>query len=413
MVTKSTRGILSKISGVIHIDLTYYLGGGVWLTLSTGVALISSFALSALFARFTSKEFYGQYKFVFSLLSLLAIFSLPGMDTAVTQSIAQGYKNSFLKATQEKLRWSLVGCIGLIVTAIYYFHHQKNLGWVFILALPLFILVYGLPIGPAFIGRKQFKIFGIYNILQNGLRLLLVGMAIFISRSVLVVVVTSLLAQSIVNVMAFPLAFRQSREGIKDDAGLISYGRHLTLINSLTTITLNLSRALLVSFVGFQGLAVYSIASILPDIARGFLKQIRTLTLPKLSKDDVSEVYPKIQARLVYLLLIGFISFLIVALFLPFLILYVYSAKYIDAVLPAEILSISLIFTPLSNVLASALTAQRRKGNLYLAHVVYAIIGIALLIALAPSWGVVGAATSLVAARLGSTLYAWYCVREM
>ena len=67
------------MSRVVKLDLSYYLGGSFWLSLSRIINAALSLLLSILFARCTAQAFYGQYKFALSIFSLLAILSLPGV----------------------------------------------------------------------------------------------------------------------------------------------------------------------------------------------------------------------------------------------------------------------------------------------------------------------------------------------
>ena len=58
------------------------------------------------------KNTYGNYKYVLSLVGILGAFSLSGINTAVIQSVAQGYEGALAQGFRLNLKYS-AGIIGL------------------------------------------------------------------------------------------------------------------------------------------------------------------------------------------------------------------------------------------------------------------------------------------------------------
>jgi len=102
-------------------DMVYLAKGGSWLTLGQIVSTIASFLSAIAFANLLPRETYGQYKYILSITSILAIPTLAGINTAVIRAIARGYEGSFIPALKTKIKWGLLGGITSIGLAGYYY----------------------------------------------------------------------------------------------------------------------------------------------------------------------------------------------------------------------------------------------------------------------------------------------------
>ena len=84
-------------------------------------------------ANMIPKESYGYYRYILSIFSLIGIFSIGGMSTAVTQSVARSLDGILKKAIQMILKWSLLGSTALLIISAYYFNKDNlNFTWIFI-----------------------------------------------------------------------------------------------------------------------------------------------------------------------------------------------------------------------------------------------------------------------------------------
>ena len=66
-------------------DMIYLARGGFWLTLGQVISSLSAFLLAIAFANLLPKETYGEYKYILSIASILAIPTLTGMAFLKTQ----------------------------------------------------------------------------------------------------------------------------------------------------------------------------------------------------------------------------------------------------------------------------------------------------------------------------------------
>ena len=151
--------LVSRISSVLKIDLSYILRGGSWLTLGQVTSALIAFFLSIAFARLVPKEIYGEYKYILSLTGVLSIFSLSGMTVAVTRATSTGFEGTISAVLKRALRWnSILLPVSLIVACYYYLAGNYSLAisfTIFGLASP-FISSFNIYEG-FLVGKKDFK----------------------------------------------------------------------------------------------------------------------------------------------------------------------------------------------------------------------------------------------------------------
>ena len=101
-------GLLNTLGIYTKTDVVYLASGSFWNISSQIVSSLCTFFLAIAFAHFISKEAYGQYKFVLSIISIISTFTLSGLGTAVMQSVTKGYEGTLAYAFRKNLRWSIL-----------------------------------------------------------------------------------------------------------------------------------------------------------------------------------------------------------------------------------------------------------------------------------------------------------------
>ena len=66
-----------------------------------------------------TKEVYGQYQFVLSVLSLASVAALPGMRPAIVRAVAKGFDSTYKAALKLIFKRSLLGSVGILIFTIY------------------------------------------------------------------------------------------------------------------------------------------------------------------------------------------------------------------------------------------------------------------------------------------------------
>jgi len=103
------------------------------------------------------------------------------------------------------------------------------------------------------------------------------------------------------------------------DSNVTQYGKSLTWASVISSIALEFDNVLLGLSIGFIDVAIYRIASIIPEAFRSLSKMMVSLSLPKIAEHPTKRVYTsKNQKRLAICFLFNFFIVLISILLIPF-----------------------------------------------------------------------------------------------
>lgn len=243
-------------------DMVYLAKGGAWLLSGQFIFSLSAFLLAIVFANFLPKETYGVYKYILSITGILAISTLSGMGTAVTQSVARGYEGSFLSALKEKIRWGLLGSLIGLGMAIYYFYKNDNiLAFAFIVASIFLPLMDPFGLYASFLnGKKRFDVSTKYiGVSQIVISIFLVT-ALISTKNVFTILFAYFAGWTLLCFIFLKKTIKNFPPNEKIDATTISYGKHLSLLGVLGILAENLDKILLWHYLGGASLAIYTIA---------------------------------------------------------------------------------------------------------------------------------------------------------
>jgi O-antigen/teichoic acid export membrane protein len=366
-----------------------------------------SLLLSVTFARLVSQEMYGQWSYILSVIGICAILTLPGMHTAITQSVASGNDRILIEGTKQRFKWSTLGILAMIGIGLYYFiSGSPELGKGFLLASLFFPFYQNFDsYEPYFSGKKQFDRLARYRIAVNITAVLITILVIYLSRNLMLIVVSYLFSFSLLRGYFFKRTLGSiTRQGHDPEA--ISFGNHMTVAQIPVIIRQQYDRLVVALFLSFPELAVYTIALGFASLLGPLSSIISSLILPKLSQMDKKTAYLEVRKR--WLLVVagaGVICGLLILL-CPYIIPFLYSQKYADSVLYAQLLLISVVIAaPVTIISKALLPSQRRVKDLYKLRIYGSITEIALLTVLVLKFGLMGAVIAIIAGQTFTTLY--------
>ena len=398
---------LSRIEKYLQLDLDYYIKNSFYLILARGTVMAVGLLLSIAFARMVGQEIYGQWNYLLSIVSICAIISLPGMNTAIAKAVATGKEYVLITATKSRFKWSFLGSLAIIGVGLYYLlSGESELGKGFIAASLLFPFFQNLESYAAFLsGKKQFDILAKYRIFTQLAVLVVTISVIYLSQNLMFIVVAYLLTYSIFRGYFFKRASRHITER-EHDPEAISFGRHITVTQIPGVIRQHYDKLIIALFLSFPELAVYSIAVAFSSLLDPFRSIIASLILPKLSQMDAKTAYTEVKKRW-YFMVIGFgVICGVLIVLCPYLIPLLYSSKYTESVVYAQLLFVSSIIAAPTPVINKALfPSQRRIKDLYKLNIASFIVSIVLISILVRYYGLLGAAIAIIAIRTFNTLY--------
>ena len=410
------RETTDYLSDKLQLNVRYFVGGSVWLFIPTLVSYLLGLMRSIAFARLTEQSVYGQYNFVLSIVGLFGVLTLPGISTALVETVARGNYGALIDATRARVRWGILATLATTLVALYYLLEQREteLGIAIILAGSF------MPFAPAlgmvqhyYSGRKRFdktsQMSSVLLLLKTAVLLLL----LWFQRGLIWLVI----ANSGLEILFYGAYYRHIVQHIRNaprDSEVVAYGRSLTWSNAIITAAAQLDSTILGFSTGFVDVAIYKIATILPESIKDLMKMTGTLSMPKIAEQPDKKVYSKRTRRhLSYLLILNLVVVLVAIVALPIFVALLYGNQYTNSVRYAQALMLSLVVGWPSAFFVAALQARKQTRSIYRANVVYGVLQIGTLIAAVPIWGTWGIVLSRIISRWGLALYQWYAVRKI
>ena len=402
--------IIDKFEKYLQLDLRSYVKNTSYLMAVNVISIICGLATSIAFTRLTSKEVYGQFGFIMSVVGVFAIFSLPGMDTSIVQAAANGYDKIFSEGTKTRFKWSFIGSGSLIVTGVYYYFIEGSslLAVCFFIATLFFPAFFVLESYSSFLrGKKQFNIDSEYRSISLVASALVTIAVIYYFRDLKWIVFGSMASASLMNLYFFTRISKKQKMNNEMDEGAISYGKHLTLAGVIFRVRAHYDKIIIAGFLGFAEVAIYSIARVFAEQIYNLVKNVGHATFPDFAILEKKDAYLAIKKRLFYVFLgIGLISVVGIIL-VPYFIPLLFTLKYTESILYAQLFFIIVIPRSLAILFYMVLQAQKETQTLYKINFGYAISEIILLSVLVPSFGLMGL---VVSKGISNSIYLVLCL---
>ena len=355
-----------------------------------GVLTISFVTMMA-FARWFPKEMYGTYQFVLAGIDIASIFALSGLNTTLIRSIARNSEGALITVIKKKMKWSLVGSLGLTTAAGWYLAHQNME-----LASSFFVAAIFLPFWTTFPlarvfwnAKKKFAKESLYKFGPALLILLALFPVIYFTNSVFWVIFTTLVAHAVFEGFLLYKTIRQLKNN-EQDGSAIKFGKDMTIMDAIAKIGKNFDTVILWHFLGPIQVAVYSF-SYFPIKALNNYLPIQALALPKIGEKNVKDIKKGLLNKFFSLFFLS-VPFVIANIAIIPFIYKIFFPNYLESIIYLQALSIIGIMIPFQ-LLETALVSDLRKKDLYVIRVGSSIFRIILLLLLTPFfgiWGVVG-----------------------
>jgi len=398
---------INRLSSFFQLDLDYYIKNSFYLIMTRGVMMACGLLLSVTFARLVSQEMYGQWNYILSIIGICVILTLPGMNIAITQSVATGHDRVLFEGTRQKFKWSVLCVLAMAGVGLYYLiAGQDELGKAFLIASLFSPFYHNFEVYTAyFSGKKQFDVMARYQVITQVIAVLITVLVIFFSRNLMAIVIAYLFSLSLLRGYFFRNALRRAT-GQKSDPSAIAFGNHMTITQVPALARDQYDKIIIALFLSFSDLAVYSIALAFSEMLSPLRSIIAALIFPKLARMDRETAYAEVRKRWP-LVIAGFavIGGVLIAL-CPYILTFLYSQKYAASVLYAQLLIVSVIVSAPELVINKALfPSQRKIKDLYKLQISSSVVGIALVTVLVKYYGLMGAVIALILVRGFSLVY--------
>lgn len=411
---ESAIKILKMLEKYTKTDMLYVAQGGSWLGLGQIVSMLSVFITSIAFADLLPKETFGTYKYVLSVLNILIVSTLTGMDSAISQSVARGYDGSFIKGVKTKIRWGFIGTISSIILAIYYYS-QSNIE----LAIVFCIVSIFVPFGESFDmynsllwGKKLFNIQTQYNIVRKIISLVAIVCTLILTDNLYIILSVYFLVTVIPAGFFLYKTVKKYLSNKNEDESVIKYGKDLSAIYVISLIIGELDKILIFHYLGAIDLAVYAFAVAPNDQIKGVLKNLNSLAFPKFAQKNGDEIKSSISHKVLVLTILTATIILSYILIAP-IFFKIFFPKYLISIRYSQILSISLIGAVISSFLYAILESQKARKQLWQYNIYGNIFNIIVLFPLVYYFGIWGAISSRFISRTFSAILAFRLVKKI
>ncbi len=408
------RLALLRLQPFTGTDNIYIARGGFWTSVSFVVSTLVSAGITLAFANFLSKEAFGTYRYAQSLFGALSFLTFTGINTAVTQMIAEGHLTIVSYSIRLQIKYNIAFTLATLSLALYFWINQNAT-----LAYSLGIAAIGFPIittfntyGAVLAGRKQFPTSALYGSLST----IFLGAVLIGTLASTNYVPLIMLAYCVGNALPTLYFYRKTLATLppqtstsQERQSLWSYARHISLINVFSTLSQYADKIILFHYFGAVQLATYAIAQAIPERIRGFSKNINNIILPKVASRSIGEIQKIFYTRVLQAFGIGLLISGLYILAAP-LIFHTFLPQYIDSLRYSQVLSLSLALTMPGGYVASVFYGKKLVKTIYLSSVSAHISRILLFWILGKQfgvWGLIGASLSVHSIGMLYNFYLW------
>ncbi len=387
-------------------DMLYATKGGFWIIFSKiGVALIASVKMLA-FGHWVDQSVYGTYSFVISMAGILAIFSLPGIETSLIKAVAQKKDGTLNLGVREKLKFSLIGSFASLVAAGWYLYRQNTDMVLAFTAVAIF-----LPFKNSFnlfssfwIGKKNFEKLSKYLLATNTLTALAMLPVIAFTNNPLWIIIALFASHSLFNGI-FLFKTLQQKENDEKLPEAISFGKSLTLMGAIGQFASHVDKVILWKFFGPVQLAIYSFAQIPIQLIQGMIP-IGELALPKIGEKGVGNMKEGLIKKFKKLFFVSAPMTIGAVAIAPYFYRF-FLPQYVDSVPYFQAFSFLILLSPFA-LLGAALIAEMKKREIYTIQISIPILKIALFLALIPFFGIWGVILAIIISHIANGALSFY-----
>ena len=382
------------IQKTFKIDAHYFLKGGFWLSLRQVSIAILGLTSTALFAHYLTETEYGVYKYLLSLTTIFSAFSLTGLGQSILQTAAKGFYGFYKETLHINFTYSLGISITAIISAIYYYANSNNtlaLGCVIIAIIQPLINTYTYL--PSFlVGTKQFSQSTKVLVIRSFFVTVVSVITLFLTQNILLLFTSYLGSAFIINILTHtsykPSISKKTPDNIFSK--YISYAKHTSVRNTITSVASKIDNVIIFTQLGATELAVYSIATVIPQQIKGSFKILATLLLPKYAKHSNIETLKKTVPRRSFQLFLILLFLTVLYIFIAPHIYSLFFPKYEESIFYSQLSALSFV-TFVFFIPYSILQSQLENRKLYKITFCNSIVQIIMMIYFIYVLGVLGA----------------------
>lgn len=399
---------LTALGKKLGIDAHYFAKNSVLVIMGHSISVLRGLVTGYLVVRMFPKEMYGTYQFILSVMGALALFGIPGLPNSISRAAAQGKGFTVRGILRRQLPICFLGSLLLFGAIPFLGQFNREALWpLFTVAALLFPLphiaaaIFGGPI----IGKARFDVALKVNTIWSTLMIVATLCILFFRPSATLLLIAFLILPGVTQ-LSFARKIMEKNAGNENDKEIMRYGWQLTFATLPVNMVWYLDKLLIAAFFGFNQLATFAVALLIPEQAKYLFKELFPICFSRQAK-GIDSVERRLKMRRMVLIVTFFfaIGIALYVLICPWLIPLLFpNYQASEIVLLTSIAAITLIVTP-STLFPQYLEAQGMIQQLQRSHWAAAILFTIALIMLVPTYGVLGA---IIARGIFRLTYAGY-----
>jgi len=385
-----------------------------WVLILRLVRQVLAILVVAILVRLVTKDDFGRYQLVVTLVGMFAVTCPPGIQRAIIQSVARGHLGTFREGTGLGFRFSFIGAALMLAVAGWFFSIGDMPQALALAAGALFFpATQGLNQWQSLqIGRKQFR--------ENSLRVSVgvIAAAICTVAAPLagftepyMLVIAAYVALALQNIIQQRIALSSVPKDAQVEEGSIAYAMQTSVWDVFNTIANHVDR-LMVFLISPAALAAYAVADRIPEVLKVNLQQAMSVLVPRFA--ERKQYTRSLDRKLTLLALAAIVAILFLAFaILPFVFTLLYGEEYASSLIICQLVLVSMACGAPAITKNAFINARLDKKGQRNVMAVSAVIRIASSIGLVLWLGILGAAISTILYRLSTTfLVEWHLRRH-
>ena len=329
------------------------------------ITVLLSLGSSIIWTRYFSKEVYGQYQLVLSILTMVGVTALTGMGQALQISSAKKYDGNFIPICFRKALFSIIGSLILLGFAYFYREQIEICYALCFLALVFPLVQFHSIFQPWLNGKKSFNLLVASQISFAIIPLLSLLCLLALAKTDLLSIVFTTSILKILLICGFGIFVFKGLKNSNKDSETITYGYHTTTAMLFGWMIAS-DKLFLENNGTMEDVAIYSVALLFPNQIKVFYGVINQMIIPQITEaSSIREAWTYLKPRYPKIILlfscIGFVGFFA----FPFVIPFLFSEKYVEAVPYAKWLWLVLAVTAPATYLGNILRAQKITSFVY------------------------------------------------
>ena len=394
----------------MQIDLNYLMRGGTFLSLTQITSALFGFLLTIAFARYLPQDIYGTYRYVLAAYTLLIIASLPGLDTAVLETLSKGNQGAFTHAIKTKFIYGFIGTALSWVYGIYHLYTGDiTLFWLFILIGVFLPCIECLSLYTALLNsQRRFGVWAITEIANQLFSTAALFISIYFTDNIFIIVTAYFIPYILVRLVATLYCFKKYISNTEYDPDYLSYGKVMTWYQIITRGIASVDQMVLFHVMGPAQVAIFSIATAIPQRFQSILKITGTLAFPKYanrSEEDIKKYLPKKMIAFGLIILTVCFAYASIA---PYF-FKIFFPKYLASV-PYSQLAILFTLSGLTYPFGAYLSAHKKVKENYIFAIISFAVKVTCLIILVPLYGIWGAIWGIVLSSWSTIAATFYLI---